>query len=194
MFDIVNNFDFSVLDAIYSGLRSQWLDPVMAGLSYFASNGIGWFILSLLLLIPRKTRIAGAIALSAMLIGVVSGEIIAKNLICRIRPYHIYEEFHGEAMPFVLNAGAEKGYSFPSGHTTCSFACAVAYFKINRKVGVVTLIIASLIGFSRLYNYVHFPTDVFAGVLWGIASGLLALWIFKKFSLERKMGDNYGKT
>lgn len=176
-----------MLDAIYSGLRSEWLDPIMAGFSYFASKGIGWIVVSLLLLIPKKTRVAGAVALLAMLIGVVSGEIIAKNLIGRIRPYHIYEEFHGEIMPFVLNAGAESGFSFPSGHTCCSFACAVAFFKINKKVGVITLIVAALIGFSRLYNYVHFPSDVFAGMLWGIASGLLALWIFKKFSLEDKL-------
>ena len=190
-----------MLDAIYSGMRCELLDPVMAGLSYFASKGIGWIVLSLILLIPKKTRAAGAIALAALLICFVSGELIAKNLIGRIRPYHVYEQFHGAAMPFLLNAGAESGYSFPSGHTSCSFACAVAYFKINKKVGVITLIVAALIGFSRLYNYVHFPTDVFAGMLWGIASGLLAVWIFKKLSLEdkilkigRKKGENYGKT
>lgn len=190
-----------MLDAIYSGVRCELLDPIMAGFSYFASNGIGWIVLSLILLIPKKTRAAGAIALAALLICFVSGELITKNIIGRIRPYHVYEQFHGTAMPFLLNAGAESGYSFPSGHTSCSFACAVAYFKIDKRVGVITLIVAALIGFSRLYNYVHFPTDVFAGMLWGIASGLLAMWIFKKLSLEDKIlkigtkrGENYGKT
>lgn len=178
---VITQFDFSILDFIYENIRCDALDPLMAGFSYFAENGIGWIGLGIILLIFKRTRKWGAMALCAMIIGFIGGEVILKNLICRVRPFHDYQIFHGAAMPFSLNAGATSGYSFPSGHTCCSFASAVVYFKGSKKCGAAALIAAGLIGFSRLYNYVHYPTDVVVGMILGIACGLFTLWIFKKY-------------
>lgn len=182
---LITQFDLSILDYIYQNIRCDFLDPVMAWLSYFSSKGIGWIIIGLILLIPRKTRRWGAMALFAMLIGFLLGELITKNLICRVRPFHNYELFHGEVLPFTLNAGAERGYSFPSGHTCCSFASATVYFKMDKRVGIPALILAFFIGFSRLYNYVHYPTDVAAGMILGIACGVFTIWLFNKYKLRR---------
>ncbi|MCH5304534.1 MAG: phosphatase PAP2 family protein [Ruminococcus sp.] len=188
--DIFQGFDFSILDFIYNYIRCDFLDPIMAGASYFASNGIGWIVLGFILLIPRKTRAAAATALVAIAIGFFFGEVVIKNIVCRIRPYDAYEAFHCAVMPFSLNAGKETSFSFPSGHTCCSFASAISCFKINRKVGLITLFAAGLIGFSRLYNYVHYPTDVLGGMLLGICAGLLAIYIFKKLNLDNKIIKN----
>lgn len=185
--DFILGFDFSVLDFIYNNIRCDFLDPVMAYLSFFAEKGIGWIFLGIILLIPRKTRPAAATALLAMIIGALSGEILLKNIIMRERPFIVYEAYHQSVMPFTLNIGTHSGYSFPSGHTCCSFASAVAYFKISKKAGIFCIILAFFIGFSRLYNYVHFPSDVIAGMLLGIISAIAAIIIFNKFSLDDKL-------
>lgn len=187
MFEGLAQLEFSILDFIYLHLRCGFLDPVMAGFSYFAKNGAGWVAIALFLLFFRKTRTWGVIALCAMALGAVSGELILKNIICRPRPYVDYQAFHGEALPFVLNAGEENSYSFPSGHTCCSFASAAVYFKMDKRVGIPALAIACLVGFSRLYNYVHYPLDVLGGLLLGILCGLFTVWLFKKYKPEQKI-------
>lgn len=185
--EAIYSFDFGVLDFIQNAIRNPVLDPIMMCFSHFAKYGIGWIILSLILLIPKKTRFAGALALGSMLLGMCCGEFIIKPLVMRVRPYDMYEAFHGAALPFTLNAGRENTSSFPSGHTCASFACAVSYFRINRRVGIIATVAAALVGFSRMYNYVHFPTDVLAGAALGIISALVVYCIFKKFSLDDKL-------
>lgn len=179
--------DFSILDFIYNNIRCAFLDPIMAGFSYFAEGGIGWVIMGLILLIPKKTRPAAATALGAMLIGALCGEVLLKHIVARERPFLVYEAFHHAPMPFKLNTGEASGYSFPSGHTCLTFAPAVSYFKINKAVGFTALAAALITGFSRLYNYVHFPSDVLAGMVLGIISALIAIYIFKKFSFDDKL-------
>lgn len=185
--DVFLNFDFSVLDFIAESIRNSVLDPIMWAISKFASMGICWFVLSIVLIIPRKTRLAGVISLISVTLALAVGEAAIKPFICRVRPYDMYESFHGAAMPFTLNAGTESSYSFPSGHTSASFASAISLFKINKTVGFLTLIFACLVGFSRLYNYVHFPTDVFAGMILGILSAVLVILIFRATKLDNKL-------
>lgn len=184
----ITNFDFSILDFIFQNIRCDFLDPIMAGLSMFAEKGIGWIVLAVILIIPKKTRLWGIMALAAVLLGFLTGELIIKNLVCRPRPFHDYQFFHNnQALPFELNVGRTTGYSFPSGHTCCSFASAVVYFMGNKKVGIVALVFAVLIAFSRLYNYVHYPSDVFAGMVLGIVCALFTVWLFRKFNWDRKI-------
>lgn len=184
----ITNFDFSVLDFIYQNIRCEFLDPIMAGLSMFAENGIGWIVLGAVLIIPKKTRVWGIMALSAVLLGFLTGELIIKNLVCRPRPFHDYQFFHNnQVLPFELNVGRTSGYSFPSGHTSCSFASAVVYFMGNKKLGIVALVFAVLIAFSRLYNYVHYPTDVLVGMILGIACAVFTVWLFRKYNWDDKI-------
>lgn len=185
--DIFLNFDFSILDFIAEHIRCAFLDPIMWFFSVFADKGLGWIALGLIFLIPKKTRAAGAASLVALLIGLLLGEFAIKVIVCRLRPYEVYESFHGYPMPFELNMGPAHGFSFPSGHTSASFAAAVTYFLINKKVGIITLIGAFLVGFSRLYNYVHYPTDVIAGAILGTLCALLVIFVFKKFSFDDKL-------
>ena len=96
----------------------------------------------------------------ALILGFIIGNIVLKNVIGRIRPYDVNTDF-------ALLIHTLKDYSFPSGHTLCSFEGAVCIFTHNKKWGVSALFLASLIAFSRLYLYVHYPTDVLAGIILG---------------------------
>ena len=177
----ITEFDFAILNFIYENIRCDFLDPIMRALSHFADKGIGWIIVGVILIFPKKTRKWGIMALVAMLIGFVFGELVLKNLIGRVRPYGDYHNYFGTSVPFALNAGTESSSGFPSGHTCCSFASAFVYFKADKRWGIAALVLAGLIGFSRLYNYVHYPTDVLGGMVLGIASGLLTIFIYKKY-------------
>lgn len=185
--DFFLGFDFSILDFIANNIRNDFLDPIMAFFSLAAENGIGLVMLSLILLIPRKTRPAAVAALCALTVCLVLGEGVIKHIVLRPRPFDTYYNFHHAKIPINLNIGKVWGYSFPSMHTCCSFACATIFFKINQTVGIVSIVIAATVGFSRLYNYVHFPTDVIAGMILGIGIGLLTILIFNKYCLDEKI-------
>ena len=73
----------------------------------------------------------------------------------------------------ILLIKAPKDYSFPSGHTMASFAAATVLIYMNRKVGIVAMVLTVLIAFSRLYLYVHYPTDVLGGIITGAIAGYI---------------------
>lgn len=74
-----------------------------------------------------------------------------------------------------------NSYSFPSGHSSSSFTAASIIFYFNKKLGALALALAGIIAFSRMYLFVHFPTDVFTGIVWGIIGAVIVIWIYKKF-------------
>jgi len=117
---------------------------------------------------------AGWYGLLSMGAGALITNVCLKNLVARPRPYEVVEGL----VPLI---GKPTDYSFPSGHTCASFACALVLYRIlPKKYGVPAVILASLIAFSRLYVGVHYPTDVLGGMFVGIFSSCLVLWIGKK--------------
>ena len=97
------------------------------------------------------------------------GNQIIKNIVCRPRPCHIAN------VPLLIDM--PRGFSFPSGHTFSSFVAATVIAKCDRRFGYAALTFASLIAFSRMYLYVHFPTDVLAGVACGIFFAFLTVYV-----------------
>ena len=117
---------------------------------------------------------AGWYGLLSMGAGALITNVCLKNLVARPRPYEVVEGL----VPLI---GKPTDYSFPSGHTCASFACALVLYRIlPKKYGVPAVILASLIAFSRLYVGVHYPTDVLGGMFVGIFSSCLVLCIGKK--------------
>lgn len=104
----------------------------------------------------------------ALLGSLIINNLILKNLIARIRPYEIINGL----VPLIEKP---TDYSFPSGHTGSSFAAAcILYRKLPKRFGIPALLLAMLIGFSRLYLGVHYPSDVLFGIISGVGISYVA--------------------
>ena len=109
---------------------------------------------------------------TALAAGVLVGNVCLKNLIARPRPCWL------ESVPLLI--GNPTDYSFPSGHTLSSVIGAFMLTAANRRFGILAIPLAALIGFSRLYLYVHFPSDVLASVVIGTLIGGITVRAVKK--------------
>lgn len=180
------SWDFSVLNFIQEHFRCDALDWLTQLFSTIGHAGIVWIVISVIFIFFKKTRAAGVIGLLSMGLGLLLGEFVIKNIVARPRPF-LTDDPRNLFLNAELIVKKPSGYSFPSGHSCCAFAAAVSSFKINKRVGVITTIVAALVAFSRLYNYVHFPSDVLAGTVIGILCALLVIFVFKKFSVDEKL-------
>lgn len=175
--------DFSILDFIQSTFKCVFLDYIMAFFSYIGEVGGIWIITAVILMCFRKTRATGAMVLSAVILGYLIGELGLKHFVARPRPF----VENPAIQPFVA---PPHGYSFPSGHSCSSFAAATVLLMRDKRFGIPALAVAVLIAFSRLYNYVHFPSDVLTGILLGVICAFVVAFIFRKTGLDRKLlGD-----
>lgn len=162
--------EFSFLYAIP---RTKMLDSFFLGLTRVAgSYGQLWLIIAALLLIFKKTRKAGISVLIAYLAVYLLGQIVLKHLVSRPRPCQIDQAF-------AMLVARPSSSSFPSTHSAWAFGAATAIFMRHRKLGAAAYAVAALIAFSRMYMFLHFPTDVLFGTALGIALGVLAHWITK---------------
>lgn len=160
--------DFKILYAIQS-IRTPFLDNFILVLTKIMGDyGTMWLILAAALLIFKKTRRAGvAILLSYGLVFLV-GQYILKDWIARPRPCHLDETVE-------LLVKRPSSYSCPSTHTAWAFAAATSILLYFKKWGIVTVVVALLIGFSRMYLFVHFPTDVLLGTVMGVLLAIVAV-------------------
>lgn len=160
------NIELSILDWIQT-LHMPFLDKIMVFITRLGDAGIIWIVLSIVLLLIPKTRKSGAVMVVALVVDVLLCNIVLKNLVARIRPYDVNTGVH-------LLVAKLHDYSFPSGHTAASFASVTAlYLAGEKKLWKFALVLACLIAISRLYLYVHYPTDVLGGILFGVISGYL---------------------
>ena len=160
------NIELSILDWIQT-LHTPFLDKIMVFITRLGDAGIIWIVLSIVLLLIPKTRKSGAVMVAALVVDVLLCNIGLKNLVARTRPYDVNTGVH-------LLVAKLHDYSFPSGHTAASFASVTAlYLAGEKKLWKFALVLACLIAISRLYLYVHYPTDVLGGILFGVISGYL---------------------
>ena len=172
------DFEGSILLWIQNNLRSGFLDPIMKAITMLGDKGLIWILITLALLIARRTRKLGVMCAASMVFGLIVTNLIIKNWAARIRPYEMVQGLNC-IVPLA------KDWSFPSGHTTNSLACAwVLFRKAPKKFGVPALILAILIAFSRLYVGIHYPTDVLGGTLIGLGSACLAMLLVPR--LEKR--------
>ena len=165
----INAFDYNILSWIQDGLRSAAATPIVTFITHLGDKGILWILLTIALICFRKTRKMGMACLISMVIGLVVTNLVIKNWAARPRPYDFFEDL-------TLIIERQHDFSFPSGHSTNSFACAWVIFRMAKKrYGVPALILAILIALSRLYVGVHYPTDVLAGMAIGILSAEIAM-------------------
>lgn len=177
------SWEFDVLYALQE-IHNPILDQIMIVITTLGDSGILWIVLGLLFLIPKKFRKMGLQVLLSMLITYIIGNLILKNVIARPRPYTV--EGH-EYMLGNLLISQPSEYSFPSGHTMNGFAAAMAMFFNNKKIGFCALVLATLIAFSRMYHFVHYPTDILGGIAVGMMMAFLVNFMFKKIQARKNI-------
>ena len=163
---------------VQSHCHNPLTDALFPIITYLGEAGLIWMILALLCIVFGKKsgwRVTGTAMLCAMLLGLLIGEVAIKNLVCRPRPFQSFPDFS-------LLIPPPSGYSFPSGHSCSSFAAATVLFHKDKRWGSAALALAALILFSRVFLFVHYPTDVLAGALLGVLCGFAGLWLCRRLT------------
>ncbi len=168
-------FDNAILSFFHHA--AEWggvvLTPLMKFISLLGEKGALFILIALALMLFKNTRKNGVCMLGALCFGVLLTNIILKNAICRMRPFEAYEIF--SSFWEFIGAPHAGGHSFPSGHTTATAAAMAALtITFGKKMLPVAIPSVLLMGASRNYLMVHYPTDVIAAIFVGVISALLA--------------------
>ena len=168
----IQSTDLSILEWIQTHLVNPFCDGFFSLVTHLGDSGMLWILLAVGMLFFKKTRKTGLMMGAALVLGLIFGNAILKNLFQRVRPYDLENAL--VQVPIIAKPG---DWSFPSGHTLASFEAATVLMIRDKRFGIPALI---LIAFSRLYLYVHFPSDVLAGALLGILLGFLGVFIVSR--------------
>ncbi len=169
----------------FGSIHNPVLNPIMYFFTCLGNAGIFWILLALALLtvLPKRYRKVGLTMAIALILSLIMCNGVMKNFYHRVRPF-VTDPTLQETELYGIFATIHD-WSFPSGHTSASFAAAVAMFMWYKKEGTGALIIAALVSISRLYLTVHYPTDVLASLILGSLYGVIAYFItvalFNKF-------------
>lgn len=175
---MLESLDFYILDLIQN-LRCPFLDFIIPRVTALGNGGMIWILMSLIMCINKKYRKTGITVLAALLAGFIICNIIIKPLAARPRPCWI-----DTSVPILINVPSD--YSFPSGHTLSSFIAAFVLLFSGNRFGYAAVVLAALIAFSRLYLYVHFPSDVLGGIFLAALISYVVLGVSnKKFRIRK---------
>ena len=191
LYNTALSFDLPILDWIQANMTSPVMDKIMPIITMLGDEGIFWIAWAVLLLLFPKTRKIGLGMGFAMIIGLLVCNVTLKPLIARIRPYDLKEQM-GIVIPLLTERMHD--FSFPSGHTIASFEGAVVLLKNSKKMGIPAMVIAILIAFSRLYLYVHYPTDVLCSVVLGTIFAFIGNAIAQKIKLPSGKKGKYERV
>ena len=166
----VQNLDGEILLQIQQHLRTDMLTPFMKIVTFLGNGGWFWILCAVVLLAVPKTRKTGYAAVLSLIFGVIVTNLLLKNIVARPRPFAEIEAL----IPLIAKP---TDFSFPSGHTTASFAVALVMLRmLPKKIGIPAVVLAALVAFSRLYLGVHYPADVLTGFVVALVGSSLAVW------------------
>lgn len=171
--DFFGSYDDAVLCALHN--LAEWagtfVTPLMKGISMTGNKGILPVMLAALLLMFPKTRKVGICMLGALALGALVTNVLLKEWVARTRPYgnpRYYDWWR------YVDAPKMRDFSFPSGHTTAATASMMCLWQCEKKrYFAAGCLYALLMGISRNYLMVHYPSDVLAAML----IGTLAAWV-----------------
>jgi len=173
MIEFITNLDRTIIFFVQEFMHVPILDKVMIAITTLGNKGFIWIVMALFLTARKRTRLVGIAALAALLLTTIMGEGILKHLVCRPRPYMDYPEIQ----PLVEKL---TSYSFPSGHTGSSFTASWVFGRYLKKQAAYFWILAAAMGFSRLYLFMHYPSDILAGAVLGILCAMIIVLVLEK--------------
>ena len=159
------------------GIHNNLLNSIMVFLTHLGDNGTIWIVLGLVFIIIPRYRQWGIMILIALSVNYLLGDMVLKHIFARPRPF----EVDNSVSLLIPKPGS---YSFPSGHSSAGFAAAVTIFLNHKRASILPLCLATSIAFSRLYLFVHYPTDVLAGIILGSLVAICLNILIKKFFAE----------
>ena len=159
----------------FQSIHNPILDFIVPKITFLGNGGWFWIAIVIALLILKSTRKLGIQSAIALVVSAIICNLILKHAFMRCRPCWLEPEIQ-------LLVKIPHDFSFPSGHSNASFAVATAIFTRNRKWGLPALILAAMIAVSRLYVFVHWPTDVIVGIFTGTVCGIASFYIFDRFN------------
>lgn len=164
---------------LLQSLHFPLLNYIMIFITSLGNGGLIWIVAALFLIFQNKNMLKreGFTIAVALIIFSVLGLLILKPIIARPRP------FIAQGVDILIKE--PMGFSFPSGHTGSSFAAASVIYFYNKKRGMLALILATLIAFSRMYLFVHYPSDIVGGLILGIISSRIAIKITNEISRKK---------
>ena len=157
-------------------LRTPIGDVLMPFISSLGNGGFVWIVLDIALIIIPKTRKTGIVVAFAIILDVLLCNGLLKPLVARIRPCNVVKNIN-------MLIPIPSDFSFPSGHTAVAFAVTSALYFCKNKIWIPSALLSLLIAFSRMYLYVHYPSDILGGVVLGVLVGKLA------YDLGIKLGE-----
>ena len=172
LFESITALDLSILDFIHNTLSNSVMDLIMVCITYSIEYGAIAILVFIVMMCIKKMRKTGFAVMGATLSVLLFGELILKHIVCRPRPFVI-----NGAIELIIRA--PSGFSFPSSHTATCFAMATAIYLFHKRLGIIAYIYAALVAFSRMYLYVHYPSDVIGGIALGIGCGIGAVALVK---------------
>lgn len=164
----MTNGELQIMDWVQSVFRCSFMDAVMPVITVLGDNGYVWLGLSFALMAFKQTRQTGFLIFGAIFIGAIICNATLKPLVERLRPCVVRPDL-------AILAACETGFSFPSGHTTASFAAAGVLMLTHARFAWTGMALACLIAFSRIYMGFHFPTDVLGGMVAGTLAAFIAV-------------------
>lgn len=170
----INSIDISIMSFIRDYFKCGFLDLLMPIISSLGNSGFIWIIVALILIFNKKYRFVGIVTLVTLLTTIILGEGIIKHLVQRPRPSVFLDTTS-------LLVKIPNSYSFPSGHTSTAFGAAVVLGNYFKSYKSLIFFFACVMGFSRVYLFVHYPSDVVGGMILGIVSYKLVTYLFNKY-------------
>ncbi len=169
------NLELGIMQFIDHNLRSLLLDNLMIFFTKLGEFGLVWLLTGITLIFFRKYRKYGVMLMISSASAFIIGEFLIKNIVCRMRPC-----FMVSGIELILDA--PNSFSFPSSHASTAFASSWILLKMNKKIGIASIVVAVLISFSRVYLFAHYPTDILGGALLGILCAQMVYMMRFKFS------------
>ena len=182
--NFITKIDISILNLIQN-LKSPLMDKIMTTMTAFGNMGIFWILLIIIFLTTKEYKKMAKYMIICQLVNIIIVNLIIKPAVGRQRPFEIVDGIK-------LLVLKPQDPSFPSGHSAISFCMltTILFFSKSKTINIMVSLLAILIAFSRLYLYVHFPSDVFCGIIFGVFSSLITLkFCFSKkgISLRKKL-------